>query len=129
MTWCCCRRSSPAYVRVSNGHGVMKPAPCRWSGSLSSSASSPSPAWSWRSWSNGPRRRPTRSPSPDGAGRMHQHRRHALHGERGALAVELAVVFPVVLLLVWIGFQLAFVFLANRVALAADEEGARSARG
>jgi Flp pilus assembly protein TadG len=59
---------------------------------------------------------------------MHQRRRHALHGERGALAVELAVVFPVVLMLVWIGFQLAFVFLANRVALAAAEEGARSAR-
>ena len=60
---------------------------------------------------------------------MHQRWRHPLHGERGALAVELAVVFPVVLLLVWIGFQLAFVFLANRVALAAAEEGARSARG
>jgi Flp pilus assembly protein TadG len=59
---------------------------------------------------------------------MRQRRRHALHGERGALAVELAVVFPVLLLLVWIGFQLAFVFLANRVALAAAEEGARRAR-
>jgi len=59
---------------------------------------------------------------------VHQRRRHALHDERGALAVELAVVFPVVLLLVWIGFQLAFVFLANQVALAAAEEGARSAR-
>lgn len=40
----------------------------------------------------------------------------------------MVIVFPVVLLLVWIGFQLAFVFLANRVALAAAEEGARVAR-
>jgi Flp pilus assembly protein TadG len=55
-------------------------------------------------------------------------RRRRATGERGALAVELAVVFPVLLLLVWIGFQLAFVFLANRVALAAAEEGARAAR-
>ena len=36
--------------------------------------------------------------------------------------------FPLVLLLVWIGFQLVFVFFANRVALAAAEEGARAAR-
>jgi Flp pilus assembly protein TadG len=56
------------------------------------------------------------------------NRRRGAGGERGALAVELAVVFPVLLLLVWIGFQLAFVFLANRVALAAAEEGARAAR-
>jgi Flp pilus assembly protein TadG len=55
-------------------------------------------------------------------------RQTAAGGERGALAVEFAVVFPVLLLVVWIGFQLAFVFLANRVALAAAEEGARAAR-
>jgi Flp pilus assembly protein TadG len=55
-------------------------------------------------------------------------RRQTAGGERGALAVEFAVVFPVLLLVVWIGFQLAFVFLANRVALAAAEEGARAAR-
>ena len=57
-----------------------------------------------------------------------RRRQTAASGERGALAVEFAVVFPVLLLVVWIGFQLAFVFLANRVALAAAEEGARAAR-
>jgi Flp pilus assembly protein TadG len=54
--------------------------------------------------------------------------RRPVAGERGATTLEMVVVFPVVLLLVWIGFQLAFVFLANRVALAAAEEGARVAR-
>ena len=42
--------------------------------------------------------------------------------ERGFATVEFIVAFPMVLLLVWIGF------LANRVALAAAEEGARAAR-
>ena len=42
--------------------------------------------------------------------------------------MEFIVAFPLVLLLVWIGFQLVFVFFANRVALAAAEEGARAAR-
>jgi Flp pilus assembly protein TadG len=54
-------------------------------------------------------------------------RRHAAD-ERGQATTELVVVFPVVMLLVWIAFQFAFVFLANRVALAAAEEGARAAR-
>jgi hypothetical protein len=48
--------------------------------------------------------------------------------ERGFATVEFIVAFPLVLLLVWIGFQLVFVFFANRVALAAAEEGARAAR-
>ena len=48
--------------------------------------------------------------------------------ERGLATVEFLVAFPLVLLLVWIGFQLVFVFFANRVALAAAEEGARAAR-
>jgi Flp pilus assembly protein TadG len=56
-----------------------------------------------------------------------RHRRHPA-GERGALSLEMVIILPVLLLLVWIGFQIAFVFLANRVALAAAEEGARAAR-
>lgn len=38
------------------------------------------------------------------------------------------MIYPLVLLLAWIGMQLALVFLANRVALASAEEGARAAR-
>lgn len=55
-------------------------------------------------------------------------RRRVAAEERGAVAVEFLAVYPLVLLVLWIGFQLAFVFFANRVALAAAEEGARAAR-
>jgi Flp pilus assembly protein TadG len=55
-------------------------------------------------------------------------RRRAGTDEQGFATVEFIVAFPLVLLLVWIGFQLVFVFFANRVALAAAEEGARAAR-
>jgi Flp pilus assembly protein TadG len=54
--------------------------------------------------------------------------RRRVADERGQATMEFIVVFPVVLLLVWIAFQFAFIFLANRVALAAAEEGARAAR-
>jgi Flp pilus assembly protein TadG len=57
-----------------------------------------------------------------------QRRRRPATDERGFATVEFIVAFPLVLLLVWIGFQLVFVFFANRVALAAAEEGARAAR-
>src|SRR5512132_568996 len=55
-------------------------------------------------------------------------RRRVGNDEQGFATVEFIVAFPLVLLLVWIGFQLVFVFFANRVALAAAEEGARAAR-
>jgi Flp pilus assembly protein TadG len=55
-------------------------------------------------------------------------RRRAGNDDQGFATVEFIVAFPLVLLLVWIGFQLVFVFFANRVALAAAEEGARAAR-
>jgi hypothetical protein len=38
------------------------------------------------------------------------------------------VVYPLVLLIAWIGMQLALVHLANRVALASAEEAASAAR-
>ena len=54
------------------------------------------------------------------------HRR--LYGERGAASVELAVTFPVVLLLVMTLIQGALWFYARSVALGAAQEGAREGR-
>ncbi len=48
--------------------------------------------------------------------------------EQGTITLEAVVIYPLVLLIAWIGMQLALVFLANRVALASAEEGARAAR-
>jgi len=48
--------------------------------------------------------------------------------QRGSVTLELVVVFPVLMLLVWIGMQLVLVFFANRVALSAAQEGVRAAR-
>ena len=64
----------------------------------------------------------------------HAHGRRAggagrrLSGERGAASVELAVLFPVVLLLVMTLIQAALWFYARSVALGAAEEGAREGR-
>jgi len=49
-------------------------------------------------------------------------------GERGTVTLEALLVYPLVLLIAWIGMQLALVYLANRVALASAEEGASVAR-
>ncbi|MGY1684927.1 TadE/TadG family type IV pilus assembly protein [Geodermatophilus sp. SYSU D00867] len=49
-------------------------------------------------------------------------------GERGAASVELAVTFPVVLLLVMTLIQAALWFYARSVALGAAQEGAREGR-
>jgi Flp pilus assembly protein TadG len=54
------------------------------------------------------------------------HRR--LSGERGAASVELAVTFPVVLLLVMTLIQGALWFYARSIALGAAQEGAREGR-
>ena len=54
------------------------------------------------------------------------HRR--LSGERGAASVELAVTFPVVLLLVMTLIQAALWFYARSIALGAAQEGAREGR-
>jgi len=42
--------------------------------------------------------------------------------------LEAVLVYPLVLLIAWVGMQLALVHLANRVALASAEEGASVAR-
>ena len=49
-------------------------------------------------------------------------------GERGTVTLEAVLVYPLVLLIAWVGMQLALVHLANRVALASAEEGASFAR-
>ncbi len=80
-------------------------------------------------WSARPRgrTRPSRSGRAQrgrtgvGAGRR-------LSGERGAASVELAVTFPVVLLLVMTLIQTALWFYARSVALGAAQEGAREGR-
>ena len=51
-----------------------------------------------------------------------------LAGERGAASLELAVVFPLVLLLVMTLIQAALWFYARSVALGAAQEGARESR-
>jgi hypothetical protein len=63
---------------------------------------------------------PPASPSPE--------RRLSRRGEQGTITLEAIVIYPLVLLIAWIGIQLALVFLANRIALASAEEGARAAR-
>ena len=47
---------------------------------------------------------------------------------RGSVTLEFVVIFPILMLLVWIGMQLVLVFFANRVALSAAQEGVRAAR-
>ncbi len=71
-------------------------------------------------------RRPGPVPRPPGA--RSPARARGLSGERGAASVELAVVFPVVLLLVMTLIQAALWFYARSVALGAAQEGAREGR-
>ena len=54
--------------------------------------------------------------------------RPRMSGERGAASVELAVVFPMVLLLVMTLIQAALWFYARSIALGAAQEGAREGR-
>jgi len=49
-------------------------------------------------------------------------------GDRGAASLELAIVFPIVLLLIFTGFQASTYFFGRSLALAAAQEGVREAR-
>ncbi|ADB73452.1 TadE family protein [Geodermatophilus obscurus DSM 43160] len=80
-----------------------------------------------------PRPANPRGPTPPSRPRSArgQRSRRALRGpagERGAASVELAVTFPVVLLLVMTLIQAALWFYARSVALGAAQEGAREGR-
>lgn len=55
-------------------------------------------------------------------------RRRRLGGDRGAASLELAIAFPVVLLLIMTAIQAALWFYARSVALGAAEEGVREGR-
>jgi Flp pilus assembly protein TadG len=61
-----------------------------------------------------------RRPRPPGAGRS--------HGQDGSATLELTVLFPVLLLLIFGVIQGALFFHGRNVALAAAEQGARAAR-
>ena len=50
-----------------------------------------------------------------------------LQGQRGA-TTEVVIVFPLLLLLIFVGIQFALWFHATHVAMAAAQEGARAAR-
>src|SRR4051794_30254687 len=51
-----------------------------------------------------------------------------LRGERGSVSLEMAIVFPVVLLIIVTSIQAAMWFYARSVALGAAQEGAREGR-
>jgi Flp pilus assembly protein TadG len=76
-----------------------------------------------------PRRPPTgERPGPALPGGRPGRSARRPSGERGAASVELAVVFPVVLLLLVVLIQVALWFYARSVALGAAQEGAREGR-
>ena len=71
---------------------------------------------------------PAASPSPDHPPATPAAGQPRRAGERGTLTLEALLIYPLVLLIAWIGMQLALVHLANRVALASAEEAASAAR-
>jgi Flp pilus assembly protein TadG len=48
--------------------------------------------------------------------------------ERGSISLELVVVFPAILLVLFFGVQVALYYYARNIALAAAQEGLRTAR-
>ena len=66
----------------------------------------------------------TRPPDPIRGGAVGRR----LSGERGAASLELAIAFPVVLLLVMTLIQAALWFYSRSIALGAAQEGAREGR-
>ena len=65
-------------------------------------------------------RRPRRAPLPG--------RRRAGRGDRGSSAVELVILTPMLLALIWLFIQYALYYQGRQVALAAAQIGARVAR-
>src|SRR3954471_4354414 len=60
--------------------------------------------------------------------RLSRRRLCRLRGERGSVSLEMAIVFPVVLLLIMTSIQAALWFYARSIALGAAQEGAREGR-
>ncbi len=59
--------------------------------------------------------------------RLRAHLRGRLSGDRGSTSLQLVIVFPAVLALIFGGVQTALYFYARNVAIAAAQEGARAA--
>ncbi|MFI7025153.1 TadE/TadG family type IV pilus assembly protein [Micromonospora sp. NPDC049900] len=57
-----------------------------------------------------------------GGRRLHSRRR--LTGDRGSTNIEMAILFPVFVMLILLGVQLAMIFYGRTVALAAAQQGA-----
>ncbi len=55
-------------------------------------------------------------------------RQAAATADRGSSAIELAILAPIVLLIIWLSIQFAFWYQGRQVALAAAQAGARVAR-
>ncbi len=59
--------------------------------------------------------------------RLCTHLRTRFSGDRGSTSLQLVIVFPAVLALIFGGVQTALYFYARNVAIAAAQEGARAA--
>ena len=59
--------------------------------------------------------------------RLRAHLRSRLSGDRGSTSLQLVIIFPAVLALIFGGVQTALYFYARNVAIAAAQEGARAA--
>src|SRR5438128_11228354 len=76
------------------------------------------------------RRRPGGSRRPSGGSRRRGgwQRRRGVARDQGSSAVELAILAPTVLLIIWLSVQFAFWYQGRQVALAAAQAGDRLAR-
>src|SRR3954467_11022373 len=71
---------------------------------------------------------PLAQPAAESGIEPNRGRLHRVRGARGSVSLEMAIVFPVVLLLVMTSIQAALWFYARSIALGAAQEGAREGR-
>lgn len=67
------------------------------------------------------------TPRPAITHRLRAHLRSRISGDRGSTALQLVIIFPAVLALIFGGMQTALYYYARNVAIAAAQEGARAA--
>lgn len=67
------------------------------------------------------------TPRPANTHRLRAYLRSRLSGDRGSTSLQLVIVFPAVLALIFGGVQTALYYYARNVAIAAAQEGARAA--